>query len=227
MSDRFAVRAEEFIAKVQAAPLDPATEFVLVFHCVDQEGRPLPPVRIPLEPTINVAFRGDSEFARRFAVLLHRNTILANINALVHSLPEGPIELRGAGGDPLVVLVRDVSLEIAQPGDPVSLAARPDAPPLREDGKGGLRVGNSRVLLELVIQAHQDGDSPEAIVKRYPTLSLADVHGVIAFYLRHPGEVDEYMVRREQEARELGERIDKEQPPADELRARLLARRTG
>jgi uncharacterized protein (DUF433 family) len=99
---------------------------------------------------------------------------------------------------------------------------------LRDDRRGGLRVGNSRVLLELVIRAHRRGDSPEAIVKRYPTLSLADADGVIAFGLRHPEEVDEYMVRREQQARELWERIDKDQsPPSDELRERFRARRTG
>lgn len=109
-------------------------------------------------------------------------------------------------------VVKDVSLEIVPPGD-ISrhLAGRPDAPPLQEDGKGGFRVGKSRVLLELVIQAHLDGDSPEAIEQRYPTLSRADVYSVIAFYMRHTADVEKYLARREQQAREVWERIDRHQ----------------
>ena len=37
------------------------------------------------------------------------------------------------------------------------------------------RVGNSRVLLETVIRAFQDGKSPESIVNRYSTLSLSNI----------------------------------------------------
>jgi uncharacterized protein (DUF433 family) len=87
----------------------------------------------------------------------------------------------------------------------------PDGPALKDDGKGGLRIGKSRVLLELLIQAHLEGDSPEAILRRYPTLTLADVYTVIAFNLRHPADVEEYLVRREQQAREVWERIEKRQ----------------
>jgi hypothetical protein len=35
--------------------------------------------------------------------------------------------------------------------------------PLRRDGTGALRVGTSRVLLELVIEAFHDGETPESI----------------------------------------------------------------
>ena len=59
------------------------------------------------------------------------------------------------------------------------------APPLREDASGALRVGNSRVLLELVIRAFQDGATPESIVQRYSTLALADVY---AFALAQFGD---------------------------------------
>jgi len=37
------------------------------------------------------------------------------------------------------------------------------------------------VLVELVIQAFQDGATPEAIVQRYPTTTLADIYAVIAY----------------------------------------------
>ena len=97
--------------------------------------------------------------------------------------------------------------------------------PLREDAAGALRVGNSRVLLELVIRAFQDGATPETIVQRYSTLELPDVYAVVAYYLRHPSEVEGYLARREQKAEEVRQRIESQQGDLSEIRARLLAHR--
>jgi uncharacterized protein (DUF433 family) len=87
------------------------------------------------------------------------------------------------------------------------------------------RVGGSRVLLELVIRAFEDGATPEAIVHRYATLTLADVYAVVAYYLRHRGEVDAYLARREVTASELRRRVEADQGDLSEIRARMLARR--
>jgi uncharacterized protein (DUF433 family) len=92
----------------------------------------------------------------------------------------------------------------------VTFCAQAEPPPLTEDGSGALRVGNSRVLLELVVRAFQDGATPDAIVQRYSTLQLPDVpdvYATIAYYLRHPDEVQQYLSRREQQADETRERI--------------------
>lgn len=107
----------------------------------------------------------------------------------------------------------------------MAFTAQAEAPPLREDAAGALRVGNSRVLLELVLRAFQDGATPETIVQRYSTLALADVYAVIAYYLRHRTEVEEYLVRREQKAEEVRQRIERQQGDLSEIRARLLAGR--
>lgn len=104
-------------------------------------------------------------------------------------------------------------------------AVQAEAPPLREDASGALRVGDSRVLLELVVRAFQDGATPEVIVQRYDTLALADVYAVIAYYLRHRAEVDSYLARREQKAAEVRQRIEAQQGDLSDIRARLLARR--
>jgi uncharacterized protein (DUF433 family) len=40
---------------------------------------------------------------------------------------------------------------------------------LRTDEHGKIRVGETRVLLELVIQAFNQGELPEAIQDSYPT----------------------------------------------------------
>ena len=79
----------------------------------------------------------------------------------------------------------------------MTFAAQTESPPLREDAWGALRVGESRVLLELVIQAFDDGATPEAIVQSYSTLKLPDVYAVIAYYLRHRQQVEEYLAKRE------------------------------
>jgi len=107
----------------------------------------------------------------------------------------------------------------------MSFIVQAESPPLREDTAGAVRVGDSRVLLELVIWAFRKGATPETIVQRYPTLALPEVYAVIAYYLRHRGEVETYLARREQQAEEVRERIDKEQGDLSEIRARLLARR--
>lgn len=100
-----------------------------------------------------------------------------------------------------------------------------EAPPLREDKTGALRVGNSRVLLELVVRAFQDGATPETIVQRYPTLDLTDVYAVIAYYLRHRGEVDQYLALRDRQADDIQERIESQQGDLSDIRSRLFARR--
>lgn len=58
---------------------------------------------------------------------------------------------------------------------------------------GGYRVAGTRVSLDSVIHAWWDGRLPEAIVSDFPTLTLEQVHGVIAYYLRHRNEVDRYL----------------------------------
>jgi uncharacterized protein (DUF433 family) len=109
----------------------------------------------------------------------------------------------------------------------MSFTVQTDTPPLREDTSGALRVGESRVLLELVIRAFQDGATPEAIVQRYSTLSLPDVYAVVAYYLRHRSEVENYVAAREQTAEEIRQRIEAQQDDLSDIRSRLLSRRQG
>lgn len=107
----------------------------------------------------------------------------------------------------------------------MGFTAQAEAPPLREDSAGAIRVGNSRVLLELVIRAFQDGATPETIVQRYSTLALPDVYAAIAYYLRHRIEIEDYLARREQKADEVQQRIESQQGDLSEIRSRLLAQR--
>ena len=96
--------------------------------------------------------------------------------------------------------------------------------PLREEPAGVFRVGRSRVLLELVIQAFQGGATPEAIVQSYDTLNLADVYAVVSHYLANPVPFEEYLRERDAAAARMRAKIEAAQPPRDNLRAVLLAR---
>jgi uncharacterized protein (DUF433 family) len=108
----------------------------------------------------------------------------------------------------------------------MSLVLEREAPPFREDESGAIRIGNTRVLLELVIRAFQDGASPESIVQRYSTLSLSDAYTTIGYYLRHPQEIETYLAQREQLAESVRQKLSKTQPDLSLIRARLLAQQT-
>lgn len=60
-----------------------------------------------------------------------------------------------------------------------------------EQHGAGWRVRGSRVSLDSVVAAFRDGLSPETIAREcFPTLSLEQVYGVIAFYLARRAAVD-------------------------------------
>lgn len=103
---------------------------------------------------------------------------------------------------------------------------RPDPrwPPLRVDESGTIRVGSSRVSLDVVLADFQSGMSPEQIASELDTLSLSDVYGAISYYLRHQHEVDEYLRERKIAAEEIRRKIEERQPKRPGLRAELLAR---
>src|SRR5439155_14000092 len=111
--------------------------------------------------------------------------------------------------------------EMAEP-----LSIHMDPPPLRVDEGGAIRIGKSRINLDLVVEQYENGITPEDMVRAYDSLVLADVHAVIAYYLRHRDEVRAYLKRREEEAETLRVKIEAERPRVsrEELLARRIAR---
>lgn len=95
--------------------------------------------------------------------------------------------------------------------------------PLRVDAHGAVRVGKTRVTLESVIVAYQQGESPEEIVRSFDTLDLGDIYTVIGYYLHHREQVDAYLAECEEEAEAIRREIEA-RSPSDGLRERLLAR---
>src|SRR3954468_17238084 len=105
-----------------------------------------------------------------------------------------------------------------------ALPVHAEIPPLREDEGGVVRIGNSRISLDLVIEQYENGMTPEDMVRAYDTLVLADVHAAIAYYLRHRELVQAYLARREREAASLRARV--EAMGSTVSRDELLERRT-
>ena len=98
-----------------------------------------------------------------------------------------------------------------------------ETPPLTADAGGVVRVGTTRVTLDTIVSAFQDGSTAEEIAEQYPSVTLAQVYAVIAYYLAHRVEVENYlMIRARQtgEARQANERLFS----SVGVRSRLLAR---
>jgi uncharacterized protein (DUF433 family) len=94
--------------------------------------------------------------------------------------------------------------------------------PLRDDGHGGLRVGQTRVSLESVWHMYQQGASPADIVRAFDTLPLADVYAVLAWALRHSEEVGAYLKRRDEEAAQIRRQLEEaDLTPTQEENAKL------
>ncbi len=107
----------------------------------------------------------------------------------------------------------------------MTLVVAAETVPLETNADGVVRVGKTRVTLDTVINAFQNGATAEEIVYRFPSLNLADVYATISFYLNHQAEVEVYLQQRQGEAQKvrIGNVISFD---SQGLRDRLMARRT-
>lgn len=96
--------------------------------------------------------------------------------------------------------------------------------PVHTDADGVIRVGGTRVTLDTLVAAFDAGATAEEIVQQYPSVGLADVYSVMAYYLRHQSEIRAYVARRQHEAAEVREENERRFDPSGR-RDRLLARR--
>ena len=91
---------------------------------------------------------------------------------------------------------------------------------LTRDDDGHVHVTGHRIALQHLVYFYNQGQSPEMLLCQFPTLSLAVIHKVIAFYLENREAVDRYIseddaeVARQRAAARKG-------PSLAELRGRL------
>ncbi len=96
--------------------------------------------------------------------------------------------------------------------------------PLRQDEGGAIRIGETRVLLEMVIYAFLHGRTPEDIVQSYSSLKLDDVYAVITYYLQNRDEVELYLAQVKADSDAIRAKIEASQPSMIAIRERLLKR---
>jgi uncharacterized protein (DUF433 family) len=58
---------------------------------------------------------------------------------------------------------------------------------------GAYYLTGSRVSLASIVYEYRDGAAPETIRQNFPTLTLEQIHGAIAFYLGHREQVETYL----------------------------------
>src|ERR1043165_8586321 len=91
-------------------------------------------------------------------------------------------------------------------GGPLERMAEPlkfDSFPLQPDSNGVIRVRGTRVTLDTVWAALQEGATAEEIVQQYPSLSLADAYQAIGYCLRNPAVLNAYLAKRSEAAEEI------------------------
>jgi len=101
-----------------------------------------------------------------------------------------------------------------------------DPIPLTMDTEGMARIGGTRVTLETLVAAFEEGATAEEIVQQYPSLQLADVYSVIGYYLRRRRDVEAYLDQRRKQAADVRAANEARFDPQG-VRDRLVARKIG
>jgi uncharacterized protein (DUF433 family) len=80
--------------------------------------------------------------------------------------------------------------------------------PLTMGEDGTIRIANSRVTLESVIHEFKLGASAEQIQEDFPSVPLRDLYSVVAHYLSHVEEVEEYLRAQKREEGQVRAEIE-------------------
>ncbi len=88
---------------------------------------------------------------------------------------------------------------------------------------GGYWMAGGRVSLDSIGYAWRRKQSPESIQRSFPVLRLAQVLGSLAYYLDHQAEIDEYLLKTEEEEKVIAERIRATYPELHERLDKITA----
>lgn len=80
--------------------------------------------------------------------------------------------------------------------------------PLQADVYGIIRISGTRVTLDTVIARYHQGDSPETIHNSFDVLPLNDIYAIIAYYLAHQDEINNYLNRRKEESKLTRQKVE-------------------
>jgi uncharacterized protein (DUF433 family) len=97
--------------------------------------------------------------------------------------------------------------------------------PLVRGEDDAIRIVGSRVTLDSVIRQYKNGATAEQIKEDFPSLQLPDVYSVIAYYLKHPQTVEQYLQEQEEAGSKTRDLVESSQDTTA-LLERLRRRRT-
>jgi uncharacterized protein (DUF433 family) len=89
-----------------------------------------------------------------------------------------------------------------------------------ENRDGDYWIADTRVSLDSVVHAYWEGYSPEMIAQSFSALSLEQVYGAIAYYLRHRATVDTSIQKAEATGEALRQNLRCQDPAFYERLAR-------
>jgi len=89
--------------------------------------------------------------------------------------------------------------------------------PYIDDLNGALRIAGTRVSLASVVIHFQEGQTPEQIVESFPTVTLAQAYGAIAYYLENEEPIKDYLAQIKRE-------FERKVPPLSQQNPELFAR---
>lgn len=75
---------------------------------------------------------------------------------------------------------------------------------------GSIRLKGTRLLLDMIVGAHQRGDCPEEIYEAFPSdeYTVADIYAVLAYYLSHKAKINNHLAKRKDKAEAIWEKIE-------------------
>jgi uncharacterized protein (DUF433 family) len=92
------------------------------------------------------------------------------------------------------------------------LSFEPIVVPLREDDQGAIRIGGTRMLLDLIVRRFREGARPESFVESYEESTIRDVYAVLTHYLDRTDAIDAYLRCRDAEAHQVRQQIEAAPP---------------
>ena len=97
--------------------------------------------------------------------------------------------------------------------------------PLSQDADGAVRVTGSRMTLDTLVGAFKRGNTAEQIQDSFPSLSLSQIYGAIAWYIDHQDEAEAYLKERQAEAEVIRRELES-QPKYAQFRETIRRRRS-
>jgi uncharacterized protein (DUF433 family) len=96
---------------------------------------------------------------------------------------------------------------------------------LTKTSDGTIRIGETRVALESVVHHFSLGATAEQIAQKFPSLKLAEVYGVISYFLDNHEEVANYVLQQESDSDRIQHETEsKFQSETTDVRERISAR---